>query len=170
MARVYPRSGVHPSNQVVEEACVVVVEAQPEVYGAAAIVAAGVADAVSVVVGRSIVHKLEEGSWRYVEDRQRASWLVGDPLGMNLEEVLDRPLDQWEARRKGVAEADLAAAVCLPEVAEVAHSHIWTSGCLMPVLGTAFQSHIGLLAVRRWAEEEVTEGRHLREETVVGVA
>lgn len=62
MARVYPRSEVRPSNRVVEGPCVVVVEAQPEVCGAAAIVAAGVAVAVSVVVGRNIVHKLEEGS------------------------------------------------------------------------------------------------------------
>lgn len=147
-----------------------VVEAQPEVCDAAAIVAAGVADAVSVVVGRNIVHKLEEGSWSYVEDRRRTSCLVEDRLDMHLEEGLDRHLVQQEDRSEGVAEAVLAAAACLPEVAEVAHSRISTSDCLMPVLETAFQSHIDLLAVRRWAEEEVTEGRHLREETAVGVA
>lgn len=69
-----------------------------------------------------------------------------------------------------MAEAVLAVEVGLAGVAEVARSHISTSDCLMPVLETAFQSHIDLLAVPRWAGEEVTEGRHLREETVVGVA
>lgn len=73
MARVFLGSEVHPSNLVEEGACVVVVEAQPEVYGAAATVAAGVADDVSVAVARYIVHKLEVGSLSYGEDRRRAS-------------------------------------------------------------------------------------------------
>lgn len=73
MAREYPKSGARPSNRVVEEAYAVVVEAQPEVYAAAAIVAAGFADAVSAVVDRSIVDKLEEGSWSYVGGHRRVS-------------------------------------------------------------------------------------------------
>lgn len=74
MAREYPKSGARPSSRVVEEAYAVVVEAQPAVYAAAAaIVAAGFADAVSAMKGRNRVDKLEGESWSYVGGRRRAS-------------------------------------------------------------------------------------------------
>lgn len=83
MARVCPRLVARPLNRAVEGASDLVEEAQPEVDAAAATV--DVAAVVFAVVGRGIVSMLEDGSWNYVEDRQRESEVVEDRLGMALE-------------------------------------------------------------------------------------
>lgn len=62
----------------------------------------------------------------------------------------------------------LAAGVYAPGEVEAVHCHILTCDCLMPALGTAFQSHTDLADVLFPAGWEAKEARHLLEE-IVGV-